>query len=236
MLWQCPSTMNVSGQLVSRAWKNYTSQLPAASGGKQHARLVVLHDELEAELGKLRVREGGSVKGHNGLKSCVEALGGSEGWLRVGVGIGRPVSREPEAVAGYVLGEMKVHEKRSIEGAAGLVAKVLEAVASEGEQAEKMDQEVASEAELERRRQKVEIQRQKTATKAVRRRAEKRELALLRGLRMKEKENEGKLKDQEDTESEVEETQEKGNDDKGTDEEKTENEEKEKETEEEGRG
>ena len=97
-LWQSPAVMNVSGPVVARTWKSFLSTLlpdqrdTKSEGG---ARLVVVHDELEAPLGTVKLRWGGSAKGHNGLKSCVESLGGQQAfWCRVGVGIGRPESRE----------------------------------------------------------------------------------------------------------------------------------------------
>jgi PTH1 family peptidyl-tRNA hydrolase len=51
--------------------------------------LIVLYDELAIPLGTLRIRERGSAGGHNGVKSISAALG-TEEWLRVRIGVGKP--------------------------------------------------------------------------------------------------------------------------------------------------
>ena len=64
--------------------------------------VVVLHDEIDLEFGDVRVRQGGGLAGHNGLKSLRRGLGGAEFW-RVRAGVGRPDSTDPEVVSDYVL-------------------------------------------------------------------------------------------------------------------------------------
>jgi len=77
---------------------------------------VIVHDELEINLGEVRAKTGdASPKGHNGLKSIKEQVKGA--WWRIGVGIGRPESREPDAVAAFVLRKMSGMERARIEGA-----------------------------------------------------------------------------------------------------------------------
>ncbi|KAF2659055.1 peptidyl-tRNA hydrolase [Lophiostoma macrostomum CBS 122681] len=116
-LWQSIKLMNVSGPSVKNAWNAFCKQQRAKSADIQ-PRLVVLHDELEAQLGKVSVKQGsGSPRGHNGLKSCQGSLGGQQ-WWRVGVGIGRPDSREPDVVAKYVLRKMTSAEERALDRAA----------------------------------------------------------------------------------------------------------------------
>ena len=66
-------------------------------------RIVALHDEIDLPFGEIRVKSGGGVAGHNGLKSLDRGLGGREFW-RVRIGVGRPDSTDPEIVSGYVLG------------------------------------------------------------------------------------------------------------------------------------
>lgn len=80
---------------------------------------MVVHDELEKPLGAISIRDaaGLSARGHNGLKSILQHLG-KEGFVRVGVGIGRPVSRDRDDVSRYVLKKMSSVEKERIEGAA----------------------------------------------------------------------------------------------------------------------
>jgi len=122
MLWASPVNMNISGSAVASAWKTFLSQSRARDGegqGLGDARLVVLHDELEAPLGTVKVRDGSmSAKGHNGLKSIREKMPGVQ-YTRIGIGIGRPEARDPGTVAGYVLRKMTKEERGKIEGAVG---------------------------------------------------------------------------------------------------------------------
>ena len=69
-------------------------------------RVVVLHDEIDLPFGEVRVRQGGGLAGHNGLKSLKRGFG-DEGFWRVRVGVGRPDSSDPEVVASYVLGRFR---------------------------------------------------------------------------------------------------------------------------------
>jgi peptidyl-tRNA hydrolase, PTH1 family len=69
-------------------------------------RVVVLHDEIDLPFGDVRVRLGGGLAGHNGLKSLKRGFGDPEFW-RVRVGVGRPDSTDPEIVASYVLGRFR---------------------------------------------------------------------------------------------------------------------------------
>ncbi|PLB51816.1 putative peptidyl-tRNA hydrolase [Aspergillus steynii IBT 23096] len=107
--------------------------------------LVILHDELEAPLGKVKVRRGGpetaSLRGHRGLISVMESLRGKGLYpprgatnadapgelavLRVGVGIGRPSTRNRGDVANFVLTEMDAAELSAVKAAAGPVLDIL---------------------------------------------------------------------------------------------------------------
>ena len=69
-------------------------------------RVVVLHDEIDLPFGDVRLRLGGGLAGHNGLKSLKRGFGDPEFW-RVRVGVGRPDSTDPEIVASYVLGRFR---------------------------------------------------------------------------------------------------------------------------------
>src|SRR5262249_41476494 len=85
--------MNDSGRSVAAAlrfWKLPTS------------RLLVVHDELDLELGDVRAKLGGGLAGHNGLRSLADALGSSD-FLRVRVGIGRPERGDLRPIADWVL-------------------------------------------------------------------------------------------------------------------------------------
>lgn len=103
--------MNESGKGVKAAWTAWSRNIP-----DREARLVVVYDELEKPLGAVTVRtnQGASAKGHNGLKSIMSVIGNTP-FARIGIGIGRPVSRESDDVARYVLKKMTPVEKQKIE-------------------------------------------------------------------------------------------------------------------------
>ena len=66
-------------------------------------RVVAVHDEIDLPFGRIEVRLGGGLAGHNGLKSLRRGLG-SPDFRRVRVGVGRPDSTDPEIVSAHVLG------------------------------------------------------------------------------------------------------------------------------------
>ena len=129
--------MNVSGPTLLKAWKYFES---VHGGGQQNANvnstmaLVVLHDELELPTGQVKLKRGhGSAKGHNGLKSVQMSLQGAgllerlgQRFIRIGIGIGRPVSRDRDDVSDYVLGRMETDERARIEGVAEELGGMLE--------------------------------------------------------------------------------------------------------------
>jgi peptidyl-tRNA hydrolase, PTH1 family len=86
--------MNEAGQSVGPARGAFKVPLE---------RVLVLHDEIDLPFGEIRVRIGGGLAGHNGLKSLRQGLGSSD-FARVRVGVGRPPTTDPERVAAYVLG------------------------------------------------------------------------------------------------------------------------------------
>jgi len=65
--------------------------------------VVAVHDEIDLPFGKVEVRTGGGLAGHNGLKSLKRGLGSGD-FTRVRVGVGRPGTSDPEIVSRYVLG------------------------------------------------------------------------------------------------------------------------------------
>jgi peptidyl-tRNA hydrolase, PTH1 family len=123
-LWQSTSYMNDSGEGVRAAFTSWSKKLPVGEEG----RLVVLYDELEKGLGFVTVKTSAtaSAKGHNGLKSIIASLSANKTpFARVGVGIGRPASRESNDVARYVLRKMTNQEREKIEGCVEEVVKKL---------------------------------------------------------------------------------------------------------------
>lgn len=87
-------------------------------------RVIVLHDEIDLPFGDVRVRLGGGLAGHNGLKSLKRGFGEAEFW-RVRIGVDRPDSTDPEVVASYVLSRFRESRDR--------VAELIEESASETE-------------------------------------------------------------------------------------------------------
>src|ERR671933_1174117 len=65
-------------------------------------QLVVVHDDVDLEPGRLQARRGGGLAGHNGLRSLAQTLG-SQDFLRLRIGVGRPGRGDPRSVADYVL-------------------------------------------------------------------------------------------------------------------------------------
>jgi len=85
--------MNDSGRSVAEALRFF--KLPPE-------QLLVLHDELDLELGDVRAKRGGGLAGHNGLRSLADNLG-TQDFLRVRVGIGRPERGDRRPIADWVL-------------------------------------------------------------------------------------------------------------------------------------
>ena len=104
VLLQKPQTfMNRSGYAVAEAARFY--KLPLA-------QIVVCHDELDLAAGKVRIKTGGGVAGHNGLRSIAEQLGSRE-FKRVRMGIGHPGHKD--RVTGHVLGDFGPDDREWVE-------------------------------------------------------------------------------------------------------------------------
>lgn len=91
--------------------------------------VLVVHDEVDLELGRLQARAGGGLAGHNGLRSIAQLLGGPD-FLRLRVGVGRPGRGDHRDVADFVLSPFEPHEDR--DGIVQLAADAVEMVVSEG--------------------------------------------------------------------------------------------------------
>lgn len=89
----CPLTfMNESGRAVQKCAQFYKIPLE---------RIIVFHDELDLEPGKLRMKTGGGIAGHNGLRSICQHIGAA--FHRARIGIGHPGHKD--RVHGYVLSD-----------------------------------------------------------------------------------------------------------------------------------
>ena len=115
--------MNDSGQSVGPARGALNLDLD---------RVVAVHDEIDLPFGRIEVRLGGGLAGHNGLKSLKRGLGSAD-FHRVRVGVGRPDSTDPEIVSAHVLGrfsEPKDEVRRLVEDAAEELDRLVSASSS----------------------------------------------------------------------------------------------------------
>jgi len=91
--------------------------------------LIVIHDELDLPLGSVRVKIGGGHGGHNGLRSIIEFLGSGD-FIRVRIGIGRPIPVIDSA--DYVLSPFLVEEREVASEAIVKAAEAVKAIIVEG--------------------------------------------------------------------------------------------------------
>ena len=82
--------------------------------------ILVVHDELDFPAGTARIKQGGGIAGHNGLKDISQRLGSHDYW-RLRLGVGRPADKD--SGADYVLQKPPAEEREAIEGA---IARALE--------------------------------------------------------------------------------------------------------------
>jgi len=85
--------MNVSGKSIAAARRFFKVEPDA---------LLVVHDDVDLEPGRLQARSGGGLAGHNGLRSIAGVLG-TQDFLRLRIGVGRPGRGDRRPVADYVL-------------------------------------------------------------------------------------------------------------------------------------
>ena len=117
-----PTTfMNLSGQAVSEAARFY--KIPAD-------HVLVISDDVDLPLGKLRIRKSGSAGGHNGLKHIIQLLGTDQfPRLKIGVG-GKP---HPDYnMADWVLGQFQGEDKKTIDDAVARAADAVECLLADG--------------------------------------------------------------------------------------------------------
>jgi PTH1 family peptidyl-tRNA hydrolase len=105
--------MNDSGRAVSAAARFYKLEPDA---------VLVLHDEIDLEHGRLQARRGGGFAGHNGLRSIAAGLKTPD-FLRLRIGVGRPGRGDPRKPADYVLSNFSPDDD-----AESLVARAADAV------------------------------------------------------------------------------------------------------------
>lgn len=112
--------MNDSGQAVGALVRRYHIE---------PADLVVVHDELDLEPAVVRVKAGGGLAGHNGLRSITAHLG-TQDYLRVRIGVGKPPSRERGA--DHVLSRLPARARELFDVAVAEAADAVEIIVTEG--------------------------------------------------------------------------------------------------------
>ena len=112
--------MNVSGRSVGSA-----SRFFKVDPGS----LLVVHDDVDLDQGRLQARLGGGLAGHNGLRSIADTLG-TQDFLRLRIGVGRPARGDRRPVADYVLSPFE--PEIDVEALVSRAADAVEAIAREG--------------------------------------------------------------------------------------------------------
>ncbi|KAL0465470.1 peptidyl-tRNA hydrolase [Neurospora intermedia] len=118
-LLQSPTLMNITGPWLARAYKDY---LVDHGLNPEEVGLVLVHDDLEEELGVVKVRQWkASHRGHNGIKSVLASLPPMPDakWARVSIGIGRPDDRDRITVSDFVLSKIPRHAKGILQDKGG---------------------------------------------------------------------------------------------------------------------
>jgi peptidyl-tRNA hydrolase, PTH1 family len=119
-LLQPETYMNQSGRSISSAAR-FFKVAPE--------NVLVVHDDVDLEVGRLQARLGGGLAGHNGLRSIAQVLGTPE-FLRLRVGVGRPERGDRRPVADYVLSPFAADEDP--EGIVSRSADAVESMLAEG--------------------------------------------------------------------------------------------------------
>lgn len=117
--------MNLSGQAV-RAVTDWYKIPPEA--------VLVVYDDMDLPLGKLRLRQSGSAGGHNGMKSAIAHLG-SQNFPRLRIGIGSPKNQAVKTngeVVSHVLGRFSIAETKVVEDVLQLVVDAIELSLKQG--------------------------------------------------------------------------------------------------------
>lgn len=121
--------VNASGKAVNFFFSNYSAGIED---------IIVIHDDLDLELGTVRIKKGGGDGGHNGLKSIISSLH-SRDFLRIRVGIGKPSQKTSQktsqnnSVVDHVLSSFDDEEKECAENASKRASEAVCSILAEGE-------------------------------------------------------------------------------------------------------
>ncbi len=113
--------MNESGQAVAALCRRFAIDDPG--------QLIVIHDELDLEPAVVRVKVGGGLAGHNGLRSITAHLK-TQDYVRVRIGVGKPPSKERGA--NHVLSKLGKAEREELDVAVQLAADAVERIVAAG--------------------------------------------------------------------------------------------------------
>ena len=113
--------MNLSGEAVALLVKRH--------GITDPERIVIVHDELDLPLGRLKVKRGGGLAGHNGLRS-IKAHLHSDAFVRGRIGVGKPVTKEHGV--DHVLKKFSKRERTEIDVTIEQAADAVECIATDG--------------------------------------------------------------------------------------------------------
>lgn len=113
--------MNLSGEAVGELMQRHHIV-------KQ--RLIVVYDDLDLPLGRIRIRADGSAGGHNGMKSIIERLG-TQDFCRMRIGVGRPEAQGKEVVA-YVLDTFTQAEQETVKAVLARACDALDEIIGKG--------------------------------------------------------------------------------------------------------
>lgn len=122
MLAKPQTFMNLSGLSVASLVRRYRISL---------ADLVVICDDADLPLGRIRLRFGGSAGGHKGVQSIIDHLS-NQSFPRLRVGIGRPLQSLEEGIMQHVLGNFTIEEQAIMDGAYPRVAEAVCCLLTEG--------------------------------------------------------------------------------------------------------
>lgn len=113
--------MNLSGESVAMLVKRY--------GITDPERIVIVQDELDLPLARVKVKRGGGLAGHNGLRS-IKAHLHTDAFLRVRIGVGKPVTKERGV--DHVLKKVSKRDRVELDVAVERAADAVELILSEG--------------------------------------------------------------------------------------------------------
>ena len=117
-----PTTfMNESGQAVSKLMRRY--------GFKSVDALIVIQDELDLAPGTVKIKKGGGLSGHNGLRSIASHVATQE-FIRVRLGVGKPSNKEQGA--NHVLSKVPAAERQLLDVAVNVAADAVEKIILDG--------------------------------------------------------------------------------------------------------